>query len=229
MSPAVRLKTRLGGLLARSRWRFWRHVDLLIERISGLRSLDTERRAMLDDLGVAAPGRLNYQPSRYISLRRGLRGAHVTSDDVFLDYGCGKGRVLAQAARGYPFGRVLGVEISAELAEVARANLVRARSGARVADDDVVVADAASWPLPDDVTYVYMYRPFTGKVFETVIGRIIESLERRPRRLTLIYVYPELEEVILRTGRFTRARTFRSAERSVHHRVSVFVSEPARP
>lgn len=181
---------------------------------------------MLDELGVAAPERVQYQPSRYTALWRAMRGVDVTRDDTFLDYGCGKGRVLLQAAKGYPFGRVIGVEISAQLAEIARQNVDRVKGKLKVADVEVVVADATSWAVPDDVTYIFMYRPLTGKSFETVIERIGESLDRRPRRLTLMYVYPEQERVILDTGRFVRTRSIGSAERTERRRLCIYVSDP---
>ena len=60
--------------------------------------------------------------------------------DVFVDFGCGKGRVLFLAAR-YRFARIIGVELSERMAEQARRNLAREP---RVV---VEVANAAAWPV----------------------------------------------------------------------------------
>ena len=65
--------------------------------------------------------------SSWLQLRRALRGAAITIDDVLVDFGSGMGRMVYVAARHYPFGRVVGVEISQRFNDVALANLERAR------------------------------------------------------------------------------------------------------
>src|SRR5215218_10190886 len=50
----------------------------------------------------------------------------VSRDDVFVDLGCGKGRVLYMAARR-PFKRVIGIEWSERFSRIARVNLDRNR------------------------------------------------------------------------------------------------------
>ena len=62
--------------------------------------------------------------------------------------------------------------------------------------------DAADFEIPDDVTIAYLYHPFGGQTFEALIANIIESLDRNPRELTLIYQMPWREDYILATGRF---------------------------
>jgi len=179
---------------------------------------------MLEDLGVAAPDRVQYQPSGNTWLWRALRGMSVSSEDVFVDYGAGKGRVVLQAALRYPFRRVVGVEISEELAQIARSNVQSLSNRFRAAEVEIIVADASEWPLPDDVTYVYMYRPVKGQVFEQTIERIEESLRRKPRKLTLAYAYPEQEQVLLAKG-FRRIRESRGFQSLPHYTVSVYVHD----
>jgi SAM-dependent methyltransferase len=185
---------------------------------------DTEGLVLLEDLGVAAPGRVQYQPSGNSWLWRALRGMPISPSDVFVDYGAGKGRVVLQAALRYPFRRVLGVEIAEELARVARSNVSLLAHRFRAAEVEIIVADATEWPLPDDVTFVYMYRPVKGELFERTMERIAESLDRRSRRLTLAYAYPEQEEVVLRHG-FVRVRQSRGLQRTPQHTVSVYVRD----
>ena len=57
------------------------------------------------------PDREIYVPSPWYVLPRALRYLGVSDHDTFVDFGCGKGRVVHQAARR-PFRRVIGVEIS---------------------------------------------------------------------------------------------------------------------
>lgn len=103
----------------------------------------------------------------------------VSAHDVFVDYGCGKGRMLL-IARRYPFRRIVGVELIPELAAVARSN---ARSNDRI---EVVEADASRWDLPVDATVLYAFNPFGSDVWVEVLQRIGESQLRTPRRVRLI-------------------------------------------
>jgi SAM-dependent methyltransferase len=162
--------------------------------------------------------------SGFLYLRRGLRGSTVTSRDAFVDYGSGKGRVLLQAAR-LPFARVTGLELDEADCALARANAAAARAAGRVrcGEIEVLQEDATSWPLPDDVTYVYMFNPFKGEVFAAVLARVLESLERRPRPLTLIYANPTCGRDVLATGRFRRVRASRGPRRDIPgQRIDVF-------
>jgi hypothetical protein len=79
----------------------------------------------------------------------------------------------------------------------------------RCRDAQLLVADAAEFAIPDDVTVIYLYNPFRGPVFASALDRIVESLERAPRALRIIYRTPLEEDLLLRTGRFSRIRVAR--------------------
>jgi hypothetical protein len=149
--------------------------------------------------------RVAYEASGWLYLRRALRKRDVKPTDVFVDFGSGKGRVVFQAAR-YPFARVIGVEISQALTEVARRNIERNRARLVCRDVTLLTADAAEFEIPDDMTVAYFYYPFAGATFERVIANIVASLDRRPRSVKLIYACPGNEDAITTTGRFRRVR-----------------------
>jgi SAM-dependent methyltransferase len=176
--------------------------DRLLERRSGVR---THGLIELRELGLEAEGRVRYQPSPWMTLRRILPPREVEPHDVFVDFGCGLGRVLVQASR-YRFARVVGVELSPELSARARENLARARSEAARARSEVVTADVLEWAVPDDVTVAYFANPFTGAIFEDVIRRLLVSVDRAPRRLRIIYHWPREHERLMATGRVRVAR-----------------------
>lgn len=173
-------------------------AHLLIERRL---ALDTAGRLALAEVGAEAAGRENYSPASWPTLRRALRGDEVTPDDVFLDLGAGKGRMLVLAAR-HPFRRVVGVEVSPALSDVARTNVRRAAPLLRCERVEVVTADAAFYTVPDDVTVVHLFNPFTGEVFAAALARLLESLARSPRTIRLIYTNPRPREhaLVLATG-----------------------------
>src|ERR1700681_2802559 len=82
-------------------WR-WRHpLNRLYDRRYGV---ETEELVELSDLDLQGEDRVWYQPSEWRSVRRTLRRLDVDREDVLLDFGSGKGRVLLIAA-GFPFRR----------------------------------------------------------------------------------------------------------------------------
>jgi SAM-dependent methyltransferase len=160
--------------------------------------------------------------SGHLFLYRALLGSRVTGADAFLDYGSGKGRVLLHAAR-LPFGRVIGVDLDEEASAVARANAALAASKRRCERIEVLTADATVWQVPDDVMFIYMYNPFWGEVFDSMLDRVTDSLLRRPRPLKILYAYPTCADRLLATGRFRLLRTSRGLRRDrPQHRIDVF-------
>ena len=78
---------------------------------------------------------------------------------TFVDLGCGKGRVVLAAAQR-PFRRVVGVEISTELAAIARANVDAYRPPPPLlAPIEIVRADVTEIDLPDGDLLVHLYHP----------------------------------------------------------------------
>jgi SAM-dependent methyltransferase len=107
----------------------------------------------------------------------------------FVDIGCGKGRALIIAAE-YPFARIVGIELNAEIAAVARANARRmARRHPERTAIDVRVGDASIPDLPDGDTIVFLYHPFG----EPLVRRLRDHLAaaaRPGRSFTVIYENP---------------------------------------
>jgi SAM-dependent methyltransferase len=110
------------------------------------------------------------------------------STHTFVDLGCGKGRVLLLAAQR-SFHRVLGIEISAELAAVARRNVVDYRPPpSLVSTIEVLEADVTSIDLPDTDLLLHLYHPFEPDVTAAVLQRLGRSLAGSPRRVTIAYL-----------------------------------------
>ncbi len=178
----------------------------LVEWRHGIR---TSGIVPLDELGIAGPDRVNYKPAPWLALRRALPRRSVTPDDVFADLGSGMGRVVFQAARWYPFRRVIGVELSARLHRVAQANIARNRGRLRCPDVRLVNADVLDYPVPADLTVVFLDNPFTGDLFAAVLDRLLASVDRAPRPLTIVYFNPVEHERLLATGRIRLVRRVR--------------------
>jgi SAM-dependent methyltransferase len=163
------------------------------------RGLDTSGSAVQPEHDH--PDRLSYVPSAWHMLPRALRYVGVSERDTFVEFGCGKGRVVHQAAK-WPFRRVIGVEISPVLAETARATLAGRSHQHRCGSVEIVVADAAKYQVPDDLTIAYLFHPFGDETLDAVLRAIIDSIDRHPRSVRLIYGFPKGAEQVLETGRF---------------------------
>lgn len=136
------------------------------------------------------PASVDYDPIGYRTLDRALRQVKlIPGQDVFLDYGCGKGRPLITAAMR-SFAKVIGVEISQPLCQIARENVRRAGARLRCSEIEIVQVAAEQYSIPDTVSAIFMFNPFTGSLLDAVVRNISQSLQRRPRQLTILYVLP---------------------------------------
>jgi SAM-dependent methyltransferase len=179
--------------------------DRLLERRHGVQTFG---EVGLTELELDAAGRADYKPAPWSALGRVLPKRDVGAGDVFIDFGAGKGRVVFLAAH-YPFDRVIGVELSDELASVARANVERNRARLRCQNLEILTSDVLDYRIPDDVTVAFFNNPFTDDVFATVIHRLMASVDRRPRRLRVIYRNPVEHELLMSTGRVRLVRRSR--------------------
>jgi SAM-dependent methyltransferase len=177
-----------------------------------------------DQPETALAGRQRYVPSAWHVLPRALHYLGVSDRDTFVEFGCGKGRVVHQAARR-PFRRVVGVEISPALAEIARAGLAARRHQHRCRNVEIVVADLKDFRVPDDLTIGYFFDPVGRETFSAVLQGVVDSIDRNPRRVRLIYVRPTLGSQVLATGRFRLVKEQRGGLRDARiYRAAIFES-----
>ncbi len=127
--------------------------------------------------------------SQWLPLRRTLRDLGAGAGDVFVDLGSGKGQALLIAGR-LPVDRVVGVDLVDELTQAARRNLAAARPRLRCGSAEAVTADVRTWAVPEDTSIVFLYCPFFGEVFDAAVRRVLDSYDRRPRPLRIVYAFP---------------------------------------
>ena len=88
--------------------------------------------------------------------RRVLAGIGLRGDETVLDVGCGTGRLTAELIECLPRGRVVAIDVSASMLQVAQAALA-SRFGRRI---QFVRADAASLPLKEAADLVFSTATF---------------------------------------------------------------------
>jgi SAM-dependent methyltransferase len=117
-----------------------------------------------------------YVGSQPSIVRRGLSALGDIRDYVFVDLGCGKGRVTTVASE-FPFRAVIGVELSAALAATARAN---AATIARQFPDrprvTIAEANVVNFPLPAAKLVFFNYHAFGAELIAKIVARCEAAL-----------------------------------------------------
>ena len=157
----------------------------------------------------------SYRDSGGPDLDKLLQTLPISRSDTVLDLGCGKGGAMLNMAK-YPFSRVDGVEISPNLARIARQNLQRFR----ISNATIYCCDAADFGDLDKYNYFYMYQPFPEQVMRSVMDNTISSLRRRSRKVTLIYKNPLFHNLIIGAGFQKVAEVGRT---HLHHPFNIYV------
>lgn len=118
----------------------------------------------------------------------------------FVDYGAGKGRVM-MLALAMGFRSVAGVELSARLCGVARANLERfAARNPEMSAAQVIQADATAFTPRGTRLLTYFYNPFDALVMAGVRDRLEAALRDGTRCVRVIYANPEHAHVFAAPG-----------------------------
>ena len=128
----------------------------------------------------------------------------------FVDVGAGKGRALLLGAE-LPFRKVIGVEISEELASIAQKNVTRCNRAARpdAKSIRVVHADAAKFQWPRTPLLVYLYNPFACSLVAQMAERLAAVASSGSGLVDLLYVNPACTDTLTSQGLFVRLWTAR--------------------
>jgi SAM-dependent methyltransferase len=117
-------------------------------------------------------------------------------DFVFIDLGSGKGRTLLMAS-GYPFRRIVGVELLPALHRAAQENLSKYRSESQKCFAlESICADATEFPFPAKPTVLYLFNPFPESGLRRMMANLEQSLQAHPRAVYVLYHNPQLEHVL---------------------------------
>lgn len=134
----------------------------------------------------------------------------------FVDIGAGKGRALLLASQ-IPFRKVIGVELSADLARIAENNVERWQSAKKAggrAAIHVLNQDALQFCWPRTSLLVFLYNPFACELVEQLLERLEaaarrghaskgEDPEARPSSaIDLLYANPTCADVVSKRGKW---------------------------
>jgi hypothetical protein len=117
----------------------------------------------------------------------------IRPDDVLVDVGCGRGRVLNYWLSKVP-NRVVGLELDPEIAEETASRL-KARGNVKVVAGDAIAN------LPTDGTLFYLYNPFEEPIVRRFADRCVE-LYRGRANVRFFYTNPEFGHVFTEDSRW---------------------------
>jgi SAM-dependent methyltransferase len=128
-----------------------------------------------------------YQPALPFSLKKVLKKFRFPSNEVLLDFGCGKGRVL-MVAIACGFTEVHGVEFSRSLCDIARENIAAflLKTGAS-AVVKITHQDVVDYPIQPAESVFFLFNPFDEVILRSVLENVKASVLKHPRKIWIIY------------------------------------------
>ena len=118
----------------------------------------------------------------------------------FVDVGAGKGRALLLAAE-LPFRKVIGVELSEDLARVAQKNItIWKRLAHPRAKIRVMHEDAMEFRWPRTPLLVYLNNPFDCALVERLASRLAAAAVSGPGLVDILYLNPACTDALTGTG-----------------------------
>ena len=203
----------VASLLIRNLWAFVR--DSTPERRRrryGDMEYDWEHRVNTTSGTVGGPARLlgllhsPYQPTDPALFREMMASLPIEFDQfTFVDLGSGKGRALLMASE-YPFRKIVGVELIAELHRAAEGNIREYGSPTqRCRQIESVLADAREFELPEGPLVLYLFNPLPERALSEVLHRLEKSLTGAPRPVWVVYHNPLLEGALDASGFLQKA------------------------
>jgi SAM-dependent methyltransferase len=184
------------GTIAMDLWFDWKY------RTDTMRWID---RAALDTSSENKLHSTSYQATKARPFLKLLRELRLSKDAVFVDIGSGKGRALLLASQ-FGFRKVVGLEFSGALCEVARENVrIFSRKVPLGSVIEIHEIDATLYQFQAEDNVLFMYNPFKATVLAEVLRNVGLSLEKNPRKLWLIYNTPEHRKVVEESKLFKTA------------------------
>lgn len=169
---------------------------VLLDRLNGL---DFLTAVQPEEVGLDPEKVYRSTPSGGRHLTKVLRDLNITSEDSIVDIGCGKGNAMRTMLR-FPFARVDGIELSEQIAAIARRNFQQMNEGRT----RLFVHDASRFRDYDPYSIVYFYNPFPASVMSPVIDALLQSAGQLKRELVIIYNNPTCHDAIIAQGEFKK-------------------------
>ncbi|MBX2887189.1 MAG: methyltransferase domain-containing protein [Ferruginibacter sp.] len=180
-----------------------RHIliqDIKGWRKYGISTAGFDRLSSLSKKGIDLSHSSFYMPASYDLLALIFEYLAPKNIQHLIDLGCGKGRSLCVAAH-YKIPKLTGVDISENLLRNAKRNLTHTCKLIQPPPVfHLILNDAFYYPIANSCDAIILYNPFDEVILSGVLNNIIESLNKHPRTLYIIYVSPVHYQLIESSG-----------------------------
>ena len=139
---------------------------------------------------------VHYTPLPYPMISRLIAALDLQPEDVFVDVGCGKGRVVCCVCR-HAVRKVVALELNGDLLTQTLDNVSKVRG--RRAEVNAVEGSAEEYDY-SDATIVYLYNPFNARLTGLVVDRLFQSYSKTPRKMRVVYANPVHETALQNHG-----------------------------
>jgi len=160
---------------------------------------------------------VDYETIPPFSINKILNSIDIHKEDVFVDFGCGKGRVLLVASQ-YRFKKIVGIEFSPELVDIARfnINICKKYNNFNIDRIEIIKEDVLDYKYNNDESVFYLFNPFSNIILDPLCDQIIKSINRKPRRVYILYYHPKFENIIIDKG-FKKIDEINTISKSTKH------------
>ncbi|MGM9966171.1 MULTISPECIES: class I SAM-dependent methyltransferase [unclassified Rummeliibacillus] len=137
-----------------------------------------------------------YEPTPYDVLDLCFDNIELAQDDCFVDFGCGKGRVVFYVNHRYHID-TLGIEINKNYIQDAYQNKMQYVKNHHLAEKSVnfLNAKAEQYKIQPTDNIFFFFNPFSVQIFRKVIYNILKSQQGNSRKIYVILYYPSFEYI----------------------------------
>lgn len=125
------------------------------------------------------------QSTSYRLLTKAIKYIYVNEDDVFVDVGCGFGRVISYLIIKKRKCRYIGIDINSSASHIASE---RFKNHSNVC----IIHENVLYSIPSDATILYLFNPFGSSILDMFLDKTEQILHQKVR---LIYLNPVHKEI----------------------------------
>lgn len=178
------------------------------EKKYGIDTIQVNDLQLLDVKGVNKEHASIYQGASYYMLDRVFRWLEAeNAEGGFVDFGSGKGRVMAVAAH-YGYKKITGVEFAPALCEYAKRNIEKIKPQFPDTEFVFFCDDAVHFTIAPTDCVFFFFNPFDEIILLKIVRKILNSLKEKERIIYIVYLNPMHKEILQSAG-FTEEYYFR--------------------
>ncbi len=169
------------------------------EKKYGIDTTGADELTAMEKQGIDISHATMYMPASYGLLNDFFQQIKATH---LVDMGCGKGRTLCVAAH-HGIHKLSGIDFNGALCRSAEINLAHTKKLVPQIHFKIVHNDAFYYDIPDDADCIFLFNPFDEVIMSGVVNNIMESINRKPRVISVIYFNP-LHKELFTKEKFTQ-------------------------